>query len=297
MFQPTGVFPALVTPLTEDGRVDEPKLRAVIDHLIAAGVDGLFALGSAGEIYGLSAASKRQLLEVTVEQVAGRVQIWCGASEITTPDCLEVVRMAHQVGGVDAFSVLTPYFMTPSQSELVAHFTQIAASTDLPVLLYANPGRTKVPIAVPTVVELAAVPNIVGVKDSTGDMALTQRYITETPDDFAVIVGNDAVILPGLFLGASGIIASTANAVPDLVVALYRAYLAGDHTRARALQALLGEVRSLLVNTGTFPIVIKEAMRLRGVDAGYCLAPAREIPPASAAALPGLIERLDAALA
>lgn len=297
MFQPTGVLPALVTPLTDDGRVDEPKLRRVIDHLIAEGVDGLFVLGSAGEIYGLNAASKRRLLEVTVEQVAGRVQIWCGASEITTPDCLALVAMAHEVGGVDAFSVLTPYFMTPSQSELVTHFRTIAESTDLPVLLYANPGRTKVPIAVPTVVELAAVPNVVGVKDSTGDLALTQRYITETPDDFSVIIGNDAVILPGLYLGASGIIASTANAVPDLVVALYRAYMAGEHERARRLQAVLGQARALLVNTGTFPIVIKEAMRQRGVDAGYCLAPARELPRASADALPGLIARVEAALA
>lgn len=297
MFEPKGAVPALVTPLTEDGAVDEPKLRAVVDHLIGAGVHGLFVLGSAGEIYGLDAPAKRRVLEVTVEQVAGRVPVWCGASEISTPACLATVRMAHEVGGVDAFSVLTPYFMTPSQSELVTHFRAIAESTDLPVLLYANPGRTKVPITVETVVTLSAVPNIVGVKDSTGDMAITQRYINETPDDFSVIIGNDAVILPGLYLGATGIIASTANAVPDLVVALYDAFVAGDHARARRLQLLLGDVRSVLVNTGTFPIAIKEAMRLRGVDAGYCLAPAREIPPATAAALPALIERVDAALA
>lgn len=297
MFQPTGVVPALITPLTEDGRVDEPALRRVIDHLVDAGVHGLFTLGSAGEIYGLSADAKRHVLTTTVDQVAGRVAVYCGASEITTPDCLATVAMAHEVGGVDAFSVLTPYFMTPSQSELTAHFTAIAESTDLPVLLYANPGRTKVPISLATVVKLAEVPNIIGVKDSTGDMALTHSYIKETPDDFHVIIGNDAVILPGLYLGASGIIASTANAVPELVVALWDAFHADDHERARRLQGVLGDVRTWLVNTGTFPITIKEAMKLQGLPAGFCLAPARELPAATREALPELLERVTAALA
>lgn len=297
MFQPSGIVPALVTPLDADGQVMEDALRRVVDHVLDAGVHGLFVLGSAGETYGLSLDQKRHVLTAVVDQTAGRVPIYCGASEITTPDCLAVVRMAHEVGGVDAFSALTPFFMTPTQPELVRHFAAIAQSTDLPVLLYTNPARTAVPIAVETVVRLAEVPNIVGIKDSTGDLALTMRYLTELPDGFTVLIGNDAVILPGLFLGAKGAIASTANVVPGLVVAVYDAYQAGEYDRARRLQALLGEVRRLVVNTGTFPVAIKEAMRLSGVDAGYALAPARDLPDAARVALPAMLQRVDAALA
>ncbi len=215
MLRPHGVVPALVTPLTEQGAVDEAALRRVVDHVVGHGVHGVFALGSAGEIYGLGRRERRRVLEVTVDQGGGRVPVYCGASDITTTDCIETVRMAHEVGGVDAFSVLTPYFMTPSQPELVQHFRAIAASTDLPVMLYANPARTHVPISVAATVELAPVHNIIGIKDSTGDMALLLQYVQETPDDFTVLVGNDAVVLPGLYLGATGAIASTASALPE----------------------------------------------------------------------------------
>lgn len=295
MLRPHGVVPALVTPLTEQGAVDEAALRRVVDHVVGHGVHGVFALGSAGEIYGLGRRERRRVLEVTVDQVGGRVPVYCGASDITTTDCIETVRMAHEVGGVDAFSVLTPYFMTPSQPELVQRFRAIAASTDMPVMLYANPARTHVPISVAATVELAPVHNI-GIKDSTGDMALLLQYVQETPDDFTVLVGNDAVVLPGLYLGATGAIASTASALPELAVGLYDAYAAGDHDRARRLQGMLAKVRRLLVGTGTFPITIKETLRLRGIDAGWCLPPARDLPEATRAALPALLDEVEQCL-
>lgn len=181
MFTPEGIVPALVTPLTRDGDLMEDGLRTLIDYVIAGGVHGVFVLGSSGEIYGLDDAQKRRVLEITTEHVNGRVAVYAGASEITTRDCVKTARLAAQIGGVDALSVLTPYFMTPTQPELIAHYQAIAAATDLPVVLYNNPGRTKVPITVASAVELAKVDTIVGIKDSSGDFTLSTDYIRETP--------------------------------------------------------------------------------------------------------------------
>ena len=294
MFEAQGVIAALVTPLTEQGEVIESGLREVIDYTIDGGVHGVFALGSSGEIYGLSDAQKRQVLEITVDHVAGRVPIYAGASEITTPDCLKTVQLAHDVGGVTALSVLTPYFMTPTQSELITHFRTIAEATDLPVLLYSNPNRTNVPVTVDTVVTLAETPNIVGIKDSTGNIALTSEYINNVPDDFAVLIGLDTVILPGLMMGARGAIASTANIAPKLVSGIYDNFKAGNIDEAKRLQTALAELRKT-VNVATFPVVIKEALNMLGINAGYCLAPARELSEANRTLLKGVVDRAMAA--
>ena len=197
MFTPQGIIPALVTPLTREGELMEDGLRNLLDYVIAGGVHGVFVLGSSGEIYGLDDAQKRRVLEVTTEHVNGRVAVYAGASEITTRDCVKTAKLAAEVGGVDALSVLTPYFMTPTQAELVEHYRTIAAATDLPLVLYNNPGRTKVPITVASAVQLAMVDTIVGIKDSSGDFTLSTDYIRETPDDFAVLLGRDTLIYAG----------------------------------------------------------------------------------------------------
>ncbi|RMI08798.1 dihydrodipicolinate synthase family protein [Cellulomonas triticagri] len=276
MFTPTGVVPALVTPLDPQGELREDGLRALLDHVIAGGVHGVFVLGSSGEIYGLDDRQKRRVVEIAVEHVAGRVPVYAGASEITTRDCVRTARMVAEVGGVSALSVLTPYFVTPTQRELVAHYTAVAAATDLPVVLYTNPGRTRVDLDVETVLELAAVDTVVGIKDSSGDPDLLHRFLTERPDGFTVLVGRDTLILEGLREGADGAIASTANIAPALVTGIYEAHRAGDLDRAARLQAALSPLRAI-VDRATFPVVLKEGLRLAGVDAGVCLAPARDI--------------------
>lgn len=275
-FNPEGIIPALVTPLDKEGNLFEQGLRDVLDYTINNGVHGVFVLGSSGEIYGLSEAQKRRVVELTVEHVNGRVPVYAGASEITTRDCIKTAHMVSEVGGVSALSVLTPYFMTPTQSELVDHYKAIAAETDLPILLYSNPGRTQVPLALNTVLELAEVPNIVGVKDSAGNMTLTADYLRETPDDFVVLMGRDTLIYPALAMGANGAIASTANIAPGLLSELYNSYRAGDHNRALELQKKLSPLRNLL-DCATFPVVLKEGLRYAGIEAGYCFAPAREL--------------------
>ena len=291
MFTPHGVVPALVTPLTRDGELMEDGLRTLIDYVIAGGVHGVFVLGSSGEIYGLDQAQKRRVLEITTEQVSGRVAVYAGASEITTRDCVRTAKLAAEIGGVDALSVLTPYFMTPTQPELVEHYRTIAAATDLPLVLYNNPGRTQVPITVASAVELSQVDTIVGIKDSSGDFTLSTDYIRETPDDFAVLLGRDTLIYAGLCHGAAGAIASTGNIVPRLIVGIYDAFRAGDNARALELQGALTPLRNL-VDVATFPVVLKEGLRIAGIDAGYCLAPARDLDERHRAELSAVVADL-----
>lgn len=291
MFRPYGVIPAMVTPLDRDGELLEQGLRDVLDWVIAGGVHGVFVLGSSGEIYGLHDDQKRRVVEITVEHVAGRVPVYAGASEITTRDCIRTARMVAEVGGVSALSVLTPYFLTPTQPELVAHYRAIADATDLPVILYNNPGKTHVNLTLPTVVQLADVENIVGIKDTSGSLALTADYITETPDDFAVLVGSDPLIFAGLCHGADGAIASTGNIVPAVVAGIYDAYRAGDTARALDLQQRLVPLRRI-VDRATFPVVLKEGLRAAGIEAGWCFAPARDLGDADRAELAEVVADL-----
>ena len=276
MFKPQGIVPALVTPLSREGELLEDGLRSLLDYVIDGGVHGVFVLGSSGEIYGLSDEQKRRVVELTVEHVNGRVPVYAGASEITTRDCIKTATMAAEIGGVAALSVLTPYFMTPTQAELIEHYTAIAHATDLPLVLYNNPGRTKVPLTVETVKTLATIETIVGVKNSSGDFTLATDYIRETPDDFATLLGRDNLIFAGLCHGADGAIASTGNIVPKLIVGIYDAFQAGDLATALDLQNRLTPLRNL-VDVATFPVVLKEGLRAAGIDAGYSLAPAASL--------------------
>ncbi|MGK5683120.1 4-hydroxy-tetrahydrodipicolinate synthase [Actinoplanes sp. URMC 104] len=273
MQSPFGAIPAMVTPLDARGEVMEGALREVIDFTIGNGVHGLFVLGSSGEIYGLTAAQKQRVVEIAVEHTAGRVPVYAGASEITTRDCIATARMVEQVGGVAGLSVLTPYFLTPNQAELIEHFTAVARSTELPVMLYENAGRTRVPIEVETCRVLSKVDNIVGIKDSSGDMTRMLNYLRVTDESFTILAGRDTMIYAALCHGARGTIASTANLAPRLVADIYEAYRAGDLKRSLDLQFALAPLRAW-VERATFPVVLKEGLRLLGIDAGVCLAPA-----------------------
>jgi 4-hydroxy-tetrahydrodipicolinate synthase len=270
---PWGVIPALVTPLDEHGTLIESGLREVIDFTLAGGVHGLFILGSSGEFYGLTDDQKQRVIEITVEHTAGRVPVYCGASGVTTRDCVKAAHLAQSIGGISALSVLTPYFLTPTQGELVEHFTQIARCTDLPLMLYGNPARTGMPITVDTCRQLSKVDGIIGIKDSSGDMTLMLNYLRVTDPAFTVLCGSDTMIYAGLCHGAKGAIASTANLVPRLVSDIYNAYRAGDIARSLELQFRLAPLGDWIAKA-TFPVVLKEGLRLLGLDAGVALGPA-----------------------
>jgi 4-hydroxy-tetrahydrodipicolinate synthase len=181
--------------------------------------------------------------------------------------------LAESIGGVSAVSVLTPYFITPSKAELKEHYLTVAAATKLPVILYGNDDRTNVSIPADLAAELANVENIVGIKDSSGDMTKMGEYIRLTMDkEFNVISGRDTLILANLAYGGAGAIAATANIVPSVVSKIYDSYMAGDHEKAREYQFQLAPLR-IAFGLGSFPVVMKEALRLVGIDAGVCLRP------------------------
>jgi 4-hydroxy-tetrahydrodipicolinate synthase len=271
-FVPKGIIPAMVTPLTQDGRVNEKGLRRFADYLIQGGSHGLFVVGTTGEFYGLSAEEKKALFEIAVDQARGRVPVYAGTGAITTREVIQLTRLAEEAK-VDAVSVLTPMFINPSQNELIQHYTAIAASTSLPVLLYNNPPKTGVNLAAATIARLAEVPNIVGIKDSSGDFTLTGECIRLTRGkDFHVLLGRDTLIHAGLCCGAQGSIAACANVAPRLVADIYDKYVAGDVQGSLEAQFKLAPLR-IAFNLGTFPAVIKESLELLGIDAGACMAP------------------------
>jgi 4-hydroxy-tetrahydrodipicolinate synthase len=261
-----GIIPAMVTPLTEDEELDEVALRRLVSHLINGGVHGLFPIGSQGEFYAFSPEEKQRVWEIVVDEAAGRVPIYAGTGAITTRQVIELNRIAEDAG-VDAVSILTPFFIQPTDAELYAHYVAIAEATSLPVLLYNNPGRTGVKLAPGLVARLSEHPNIVGIKDSGGDLTQTIEMIRQTNDDFIVLMGRDSLIYAGLHHGIQGAIAATANVVPALVVEIYEAFQAGDWQRSLAAQEELLPLR-LAFGLGTFPVVVKDALNMIGVSVG-----------------------------
>ena len=280
MFAPKGIIPPIVTPFNREGKIDFQIYRQMVDHLIDEGVHGVFPMGTTGEFYAVSDEEYRELLEVTVEQVAGRVDIYAGANAITTRDVIRQMHIAEQVKGIDALSVLTPMFISQTQEELYQHYKTAAENTDMPIVLYNNKPKTNVTIEPVTVARLAQLPNVVAVKDSTGDFTNTLEYIrlTREAKDFCVLVGRDTLIFAGLCCGAAGSIASCANVAPRLVANIYDKYMAGDKEGSLEDQMKLNPLR-LACSMGTFPAVIKEGLVMEGYPVGKCLDPSGSCGP------------------
>jgi dihydrodipicolinate synthase len=271
-FKPHGIIPAVITPLTPEGKFNEKAMRKFINHLIAGGIHGLFIVGTTGEPYGFTPEEKRFIWQVSMDETKGRVPVYAGVNGITTREAVEVAKVAEECH-VDAISVLTPMFISPSQAQLVDHYKNIAKSTKLPVLLYNNPPKTGVSLSVDSVAKLAEVDNIVGIKDSSGDFTLTAEYIRTTRGkNFSVLLGRDTLIYAGLCYGATGSIASCANVAPRLCADIYEKYMAGDMAGALEAQFTLAPLR-IGFAIGTFPAVIKESLTMLGIEAGPCIDP------------------------
>jgi len=268
---PFGVIPAMVTPMTADEKLNEPSLRRLTNFLIEGKVHGVFAVGSQGESWALSHAEKHRVWETVVDETRGRVPVYAGTVGATTRETIELTRLAERAG-VDAVSILTPYFIRPNEAELLDHYKAVAESTSLPILVYSNPMRTSVRISPDLLGRLAQVPGIVGVKDSSGELELTAEYIRVVPPEFSVLVGLDTLIYAGLTYGAKGSIAATANVKPALAASIYDRYMQGDLDGALEAQRALAPLR-LAFTWGTYPVVIKEALNLIGMEVGPCRAP------------------------
>src|SRR5262249_24482886 len=199
-----GIIPPVATPMKADEDLDIPRLRWFIDHLIANGVHGIFVLGTNSEFYALDEREKQEVIATAVAHVAKRVPVFAGTGAETTREVIRLTRMAEREQA-DGVSIITPYFILPTQQEIFDHYRPIAESTRLPVLLYNNPGTCGgVKIDVGTLARLAEIPNIVGVKDSSGDLQNTAEYIRVVPDRFNVMIGRDTLISYGLMAGARG---------------------------------------------------------------------------------------------
>lgn len=276
-FRPYGVIPPIITPLTQEGKVNEKVLRQLVNRFIEAGVHGLFPLGTTGEFYAFTEEEMKRILFTVMEETAGRVPVYAGANHITTRGVIEYLKLA-KAAKVDAVSVLTPMFISQTQDELYHYYKSIAESTDLPIIIYNNTPKTNINVAPETIARLAEIENIVGVKDSTGDMTNTEEYIrlTRNQDNFGVLVGRDTLIYAGLCYGAVGAIASCANIAPNLTASIYNRYMEGDLEGALKAQFDLAPLR-ILCNMGTFPAVIKEGLVMQGLDVGKCLEPIQEL--------------------
>ena len=278
-FVPRGIIPPIITPLTDDGEVNYPVLRQMVNHLIDNGVHGLFPLGTTGEFYAFDDDTYRKILETVKDETRGRVPVYGGANHITTRGVIRLVKICEEVG-VDAVSVLTPMFVSQTQDELYAYYKEIAESTSLPIILYNNKPKTNVTITPATVAKLAEIDNIVAVKDSTGDMTNAAEYIrlTRDNDNFHVLMGRDTLIHAALCYGATGAIASCANVAPRIAADIYDKFMEGDLKGSLDAQFELAPLR-IACGMGTFPAVIKEGLVPQGIPVGKCLAPIGELTP------------------
>jgi 4-hydroxy-tetrahydrodipicolinate synthase len=273
-----GVIPALVTPMGEDESIDRDGLGKLIDFVIGNGVHGLFTVGTAGESWALSPDEKRLLFEWTVELTAGRVPVYVGTAANTTREAVWLAEQAQEAGA-DCLSVMTPYFVTPSDPQMYDHFSAIAKSVDVPVLLYDLPARTGNGLSVDLVVSLAEDhANIVGIKDSSGDLSQSVEYLRRGPEGFRLIMGRDTLIYAALVHGAAGAIAASANVAPDLGAAIYDRYLQGDLAGALDYQTRLAPLR-LAFGIGTHPAMLKAGAELMGVPVGPPRLPVQRLRP------------------
>lgn len=301
-FVPYGITPPIITPFNDDGSVHYEALAMMSKHLVNQGVHGLFPLGTTGEFYAINDTEFVKVLETVRDAVAGMttrkgkpIQLFAGCSHITTRGVIRLIRMVEQVGGYDAVSVLTPMFVSQTQDELYTYFKTIAESTDMPVILYNNKPKTNVTINPETVVRLATdCPNIVAVKDSTGDMTNSEEYLRLTRnlrDHFNVLLGRDTLIFAGLMYGATGAIASCANVAPRLTADIFDRWEDGDYAGALEAQFALAPLR-IACNMGTFPQTIKEALVMQGLPVGKCLDPIQELTPAEKEKLRKVLETM-----
>lgn len=289
-----GVVPAMATPFTPDHRLDEARVGELIEGYIAAGVHGISVAGSQGEFFALDADEHLRLIELAVRAVDGRVPLYAGTGGATTRQAIALTRAAESLGA-DLALVITPYFVQPSQDELVAHYTAVARATTLPVMLYNNPPRTAVNVLPATLARcMREAGNIVGVKDSGGDLTQSIEYLLLAPRPALLFSGRDTIALAMMFHGAQGTISPAANVFPERMVQLYDALRAGRLDEARRLSDLFAPLRAAWA-WGSFPVVIKEAMRLAGRDAGPTRPPIAGLSPKLRDDLATVVEHIGAA--
>jgi len=276
-FQPiTGSIPALVTPMLEDGSVDYASLRKLIDWHIAEGTDCIGVVGTTGESPTVNVEEHREIIRVSVEQAKGRVPIMAGCGANSTAEAIELAQFAKSVGA-DCQLQVVPYYNKPTQEGLYQHFKAIAESVpDLPVILYNVPGRSVADMQHDTVLRLAQVPGIVGIKEATGNIERAQWLIRDLPKEFAVYSGDDPTAVALMLCGGKGNVSVTANVAPRLMHELCVAAMAGNVQKAMEIQfKLMPMHKHLFVEAN--PIPVKWAMARMGLCGGTLRLPMTEL--------------------
>jgi 4-hydroxy-tetrahydrodipicolinate synthase len=270
-----GIIPPVITPFAQNGSINRIALRKVIDYLIGNGVSGVFVAGSQGEFFSMTNEEREELYSIAVEETAGRVPVFAGTGSVTTSEAVRLTKAA-QKAGCAAVSVIAPYFINPNGNELYDHYASIAKSVDIPVLLYNNPDRVGYTLPLTTVERLAKIDNIIGIKDSAGDLTYVNELIRRLGSDFNIFCGKDTVIFNVLTSGGSGAVPASANVAPKLIVNLYNAVKAGDLEKAKVYQYKLTPLRNAFA-LGSFPVVIKEALDMMGFGVGPARLPIKPI--------------------
>ena len=260
------VVTAMVTPFNEHGDIDFEATRNLIEHLLANGTDSLVVSGTTGESPTLTTAEKVELFKFVVQVVNGRVPIIAGTGSNNTRESIELTRLAEDVG-VDGIMLVAPYYNKPCQEGMFQHFQTIAAATSLPVMLYNVPGRTMVNIAVDTVVRLAAIPNIVAIKEASGNLEAMAEIIEQTPAGFSLYSGDDGLTIPVLAIGGVGVVSVASHIIGNEMQTMIQNFKMGNVQEAASEHRTLLPVMNALFAAPN-PSPLKAALNLKGIQVG-----------------------------
>ena len=261
-----GLFTALVTPFREDGELDEEGFRKNIDFQISEGIDGIVPVGTTGESATLSSDEHKKVVEIAIDQAKGKVPVIAGTGSNSTSESIDYTQHAKDAGA-DAALMISPYYNKPTQEGVYQHFKKVAETVDIPIILYTVPSRTMVNIEPETTKRLAEIPNIIGIKDATGNLNQVSQEILDCGEKFAVISGDDSMNLPIIALGGKGAISVVSNVAPKLMSEMVHAALDGNMQRAREVHYQIYSLSKILF-IETNPSPAKAAMNLMGLAAG-----------------------------
>ncbi|MEN3767635.1 4-hydroxy-tetrahydrodipicolinate synthase [Priestia megaterium] len=260
------VATAMVTPFDHKGNIDFEKTTQLINYLISNGSDALVIAGTTGESPTLSTEEKLALFRHSVKVVDGRVPVVAGTGSNNTYASIELTKKAEEIG-VDAIMIVAPYYNKPNQEGLYQHFKTIAESTELPVMLYNIPGRSVINMSVDTIVRLAELPNVVALKDASGDLDAMTAIIAQTSDAFALYSGDDGLTLPVLAIGGTGIISVASHIIGNEMQEMVKLYELGNPKEAAKIhQRIVPVMKSLFAAPSPTPV--KTALQLKGLDVG-----------------------------
>lgn len=266
MYKPEGIMPALVTPFTDDGKtIDEERLRSLVNHCIELGVHGVVPCGTTGEFVNLTNEEKKGVIKIVVDEVNGRVPVIAGTGASGTDQAVEMTKYAKDVGATAAL-IVTPFYLKPADRGIYEHYYTIANEVDLPIILYNIPQCTGLPLPWQMVEDLAQIPNIVALKDSSGQLSFILAVLEKVRDRINVLCGHDEIVVAGLAAGCSGAILASANVIPDIWIQIYNHVKKGELQQARELQYKVQKIARIIAGSGA--VGTKEALKMMKIKVG-----------------------------